>query len=81
MTTISINLPTKPDKTVASAEFDLPIGGRVFRVKLTKTMNGVVDYDAEVTGEDGVPYEHEQFVRQIVVEYAKKHGAFEAASK
>jgi hypothetical protein len=81
MVGISINLPTKPDRSVDSAEFDLPIAGRVFRVHLIKSKNGVVEYDAKVTSQEEASESELLFVRDMVLDYAKKHGAFESAAK
>ena len=74
-----INFPRKPDKTIMSAVFDIDFGGK-YSVKLTKTMNGVIEYSCELLTE-GVEKAVKDFIEKAVVNEAKKHGVFEPDSK
>jgi hypothetical protein len=74
-----ITFPRKPEKTVMSATFDIDFGGK-YTVKVTKTMNGVIDYACELLTE-GVEPAVKDFIEKAVVNEAKKHGVFEPETK
>ena len=62
-----------------SATFDIDFGGK-YSVKLTKTMNGTVEYKAELLTE-GVDAKVKDFLETAVVAEAKKVGVFEVQGR
>lgn len=75
----TIDFPSRPEKTIMSAEFDMDYG-RVYRVRLTRVINGKNDYSCEVLTE-GVSEEIASFISDHVVHEAKRNGAFEVMGK
>ena len=69
-----ITFPSKPDKTIKVAEFDVEYGTTI-KVRLSRVINGKSDYFCEILTE--VPQDVANFIQQHVIAQANKKGVFD----